>query len=151
MQTWSHRDFLLQFETWSMALSNENLELAVYGYIKELKLSSNIPDLIKDVIVQFAKYYSNWKNSEYAKDSYESNEEDPTRLIRLKSNRGWLFLAMHDVLSLDVCKTVQWELQIIERIDEKLAFMFGFVESLIEESIKDWEDYLGHDHLTEDK
>ena len=38
----------------------QKLELAVYGYTKELKLTIDIPDVVKDVIIEFAKFYFNW-------------------------------------------------------------------------------------------
>ena len=134
-----------------MALSTKKLELVIYGYIKELKLSDDIPDVINDVIIQFAKFYFNWKNSKYNEESYAFKEEDPTRLVRSKANRGWQFLAMDEVVSLDVCRKLEWELKIIELIDRDLAFMFGFVEYPVEESIQNWKTYFGSDKRTKDK
>ena len=61
-----------------------------------------------------------------------------------QSDRDWSFLALKDILSLDVCKKLEWELTIINKIDEEIGFMFGFVEHPIEESIKIWDTFQSH-------
>ena len=91
--------------------SVETTELAVYGYIKELGLAVDIPDVIKEVIIAFAKFYFNWKQSQYIKHAYEFDDEDPTRLIRTVVG-GWIFLAMDEVLSLDIGPRFEWEIEI---------------------------------------
>ena len=99
-------------------LSDQKIELAIYGYIRKIQLSSDIPDVIKDVIIEFAKFYFNWKDSKYGNENggFKFNDEDPIRII--KPAKGWQILAMNDVLSLKTCKIFEWELQIIRQIDD---------------------------------
>merc|ERR1712228_1125467 len=50
------------------------------------------------------------------------------------------FLAMDDVLLLDICKGFEWKLRIDKRVDRNYtAFMIGFVEHPREQSIKHWD------------
>merc|ERR1712228_568422 len=52
------------------------------------------------------------------------------------------FLAMDDVLLLDICKGFEWRLRIDKRVNRNYtAFMIGFVEHPREESIKNWNGY----------
>ena len=116
--------------------SLESLELTVYGYIKELKLFADVPDVIKDVIVEFATFYFDWKDSKYREGDYEFHE-NPAVLTRL-THYGWSFLALKNVLSLDVCNKLEWELKITKKMHRGIPFAFGFVESPMRESIKNF-------------
>ena len=133
-------------------LSVAKIELAVYGYIKSIKLSQDIPEVIKDVIVEFAKFYFNWRHSRYPAEAFEFDDKDPSRLIRSPCG-GWTFLAMNDVLSLDISEKFKWEfiIQKNENTGKHIKFMFGFVEYPLDESIRDWDTYFAADMITRPK
>ena len=126
-----------------MLFRHEN-KLAVYGFIKRLKLASDIPDVIKNLIIEFTKFYFCWQDSKHG-EGFEFNDEDPTRIKQSKS--GWTFLAMDDILSLDVYKKFTWQLKIEKQLDHTYcAWMFGVVEYPREESVKHWK----YKHFAED-
>ena len=128
-------------------LSIKKLEAAVCGFIKEIQLSIESPDVIKDLIVEFAKFWFNWRHSKYLENHYKFNDEDPTRIIRTSSENS--FLAMDDVLSLTVCKKFVWELELIKQMNRtSLQFAFGVVEHPRDESIKRWDHYYSQDSNT---
>ena len=60
---------------------------------------------------------------------------------------------MDAILSIEICKRFEWELEIIKQIDKSYtSFMFGFVEYPRDESIKYWSDhYFGLDGDTKSK
>ena len=123
-------------------LATKNLELAVYGYIKRVRLFQDIPDVIKDLIVEFAKFHFNWKQSK-SQDGYKFNEEDPTR-ITYSGSQYWTFLAMNNVLSLYACSKFEWESEMVNPDDEPVGFQFGFVEHPLTESVKEWDVHFGY-------
>ena len=126
------------------------LELLVYGYINDTKLSDNFPDVIKEIIIEFTKFYFNWKHSEYhdcyGKAPFEFFDGNPARIARLNyGDLQWFaFLAMNDVLSLDVCRKFEWELEMLNQNDGTVGFQFGFVEHPLTESVKDWDVHFGY-------
>ena len=129
--------------------SLKRIELAVYGFANQFKLFQDIPNVIKDLIIEFAKFYFNWKNSKSgdASGGYQFNDQDPTRIIKPK--RSWVFLAMDDVLSLDICKKFIWEFQILQLIEKSfVAFEFGVVQHPRDESITDYNAFFGKDETT---
>ena len=97
------------------------MHLSVYGYIREFQSSinsDNIPDVIKDVIIEFAKFYFKWQQSKSKEGEYKFNDEDPTRIIRNGPKRRFAFLAMDDVVSLDICKVFEWKLEITKIMNQ---------------------------------
>lgn len=60
---------------------------------------------------------------------------------------------MDDILSLDICKYIEWELEIskITDIDDRVYIMFGFVQHPKEKSIKKWFHHFGQDEKTHSK
>lgn len=130
-------------------LADNNLELAVCGFIRELQLSVDTPNVIQDVIIEFAKTNFNWQNSIWGDNAFILNDEDPTRIsVPLRASKTG-FLAMDDVLSLDICKKFEWEVEIANRVEGKyLSFMIGVVKHPRGESIKAWWYHFGADEET---
>ena len=97
------------------------INLIVHGYIRRLeakkKLSNQVPDVIKDLIVDFSKHKScfNWKDSKHG-DGLTFDDNDPNIIKKLSLEYRWTFLIMKYVLSLKVCKTMEWELKLEQKI-----------------------------------
>ena len=110
-------------------LLGQKLELAVYGFIQEIKLSCDIPDVIKNVIIAFAKFCFEWKKSKYGDHGANYNinsrfifdNDNPAQLT--KTGNGYLFLALDDILSLNVCKKFEWEFQIAKLLTVRVYFL----------------------------
>lgn len=116
-------------------VSSERIQLAVDGYIREIKSIGDIADVIKEIIVAFAKHYFRWQESKSPEGEYKFNDEDPTLIIH-GPKRRFTFLAMDDIISLDICKKFEWELEIKQRLKKsEISFMFGFVKHPRDESI----------------
>ena len=134
----SKYDIYKQNVTWNQP------ELLVFGYIKKLQLSQDIPNVIKEIIIKFvSKFCFNWNHSKYEKDTYKFYDEDPSLLTRLQPALKFpdpAFLVMKHVLSLDVNKKFEWEIQIQSQSPryDWIRFSFGFVGYPIEKSIKKW-------------
>ena len=120
-----------------MILTKERLKLAVYAYVRGISASAEVPDVIKDVIVEYAKFTFNWKDSKYLKYSaaYEFSD-DPFQITKASARYQWQFLAINDIISRDICKIFRWELKIIKDLDG--VFMFGVVQHPVDESIQAW-------------
>lgn len=140
---------------------SDKIKLAAYGYVKQLTFSLNIPDVITQLIIKFfPKFYFNWKDSKYGNGVYQFNNADPSRITRSlygNCNEHNAFLTMNHVLSLDVCKRFEWELQ-IQKLNEYgrsmdwVKFSFGFVKYPMEKSILKFHDNcFGQDQTTMSK
>lgn len=134
-------------------MTTRRIKFAVSAYIKCIELSSDIPDVIKDLIFQFAKYFFNWKHSKCVLNAYKFYDKDPGRLIRAK--RGWAFLVVQEPILLNDCRRFIWELELakIKHVNMRVNFMFGFVESPIKESInnKQWKKHFAQEESTKSR
>ena len=100
-------------------------------------------------MIEFAKFYFNWKNSKSgdASGGYQFDDQDPTRIIKPK--RSLVFLVMDDILSLDICRKFIWDFQILQLIEKSfVAFAFGVVQHPRDESITDYNAIPGKDETT---
>ena len=131
------------------AIQHKKLELVVYGFVKDIDVLCEIPNVIKDLIIEFAKFCFNWKNSKHG-DGYTFNDEEPTKLAAPEN--WWSFLAINDVISSDICDRFEWGLTFKQEGSDFFAFMFGVVKHPRDESIKKWNyGWFGEDKTTKSK
>eukprot|EP01084_Bolivina_argentea_P013470 25286_1 len=141
----------------SSMLSKKNTERAIYGYVRNVEINSmlynNVPNAIKDIIIEYFKYIFNWKDSTHG--SYLTFLDD--NIAQIKSTRQqWIFLTMKHVLSIDelieTCVCFEWEIKMktINTNGNFIAFMIGFVEHPAETSIDKYNHrYFGSNYDTQ--
>ena len=121
-------------------MSTKKNELIVFGYIrcieKKKLLTQIIPMSIATVIMLFFPWIDEFK---WNKDQYGTNIKfiDDTKLKPIEEHK-WSIAVGSDIISSDLCNWYQYEFE-LQKWSDNVAIEFGFIETPINETIKDWE------------
>ena len=69
-------------------LSSKTIHLAVYGFIRRIQSSTDILDVIKDLILEFAKNHFEWEQSKYTETYSNSAKKIQLDLLNMVQETG---------------------------------------------------------------